>query len=130
MGYEHDTKKERYLEFKRELDGLKDKNKELNVDRMRRRMDHRREVVAETCRQKTSKSDMMMLERDRLWNERLQTALLSQMAREKVKETILNQRIKSKFSSAALQNDLSHIFSDRRLNPQKMKHSASLPNLA
>lgn len=126
---EHDSKKERYLEFKRELDGLKDKNKELNVDRMRRRMDHRRDVVAETCRQKTTKGDMMMLERERLWNERRQTALLSQMAREKVKETILNQRIKSKFSSAMLQNELSAIFNDKRLNP-KMQHSSSLPNLA
>merc|ERR1711869_188813 len=49
---DHDMKKERYLEFKRELDMLKEKNKELNVQRMRRRQEYRREQLAEQARQK------------------------------------------------------------------------------
>merc|ERR1719453_2376737 len=43
---EHEQKKDRYPDFKRELDGLKEKNKEINVMRQRRREDHRREQVA------------------------------------------------------------------------------------
>merc|ERR1719199_1797401 len=39
---EHEMKKDRYLDFKRELDMLKNKNKEINVQRQRRREDHRR----------------------------------------------------------------------------------------
>merc|ERR1712151_465450 len=34
---EHEQKKERYLDFKHELDGLRLKNKEINVERQRRR---------------------------------------------------------------------------------------------
>merc|ERR1719333_754364 len=39
----HEMKKQRYLEFKRELDHLKEKNKELNVERTRRRQEFKRE---------------------------------------------------------------------------------------
>merc|ERR1719313_2218778 len=39
---EHEMKKHRYLEFKRELDHLKEKNKELNVERTRRRQEFKR----------------------------------------------------------------------------------------
>ena len=39
----HEMKKERYLEFKSELDALKEKNKEINVIRQRRKEDQRRE---------------------------------------------------------------------------------------
>merc|ERR1719440_193226 len=73
---EHEMKKQRYLEFKRELDHLKEKNKELNVERTRRRQEFKRETTAEACRQKTMKSDMTVLERQRLWDERRKTALL------------------------------------------------------
>merc|ERR1719428_564037 len=73
----HEMKKQRYLEFKRELDHLKEKNKELNVERTRRRQEFKRETTAEACRQKTMKADMTVLERQRLWDERRKTALLS-----------------------------------------------------
>merc|ERR1719506_204836 len=59
----HEMKKHRYLEFKRELDHLKEKNKELNVERTRRRQEFKRETTAESCRQKTMKADMTVLER-------------------------------------------------------------------
>merc|ERR1719240_468923 len=47
---EHEMKKERYLDFKRELDALKEKNKEINVSRQRRRENAYREKVAEDVR--------------------------------------------------------------------------------
>ena len=43
---EHEMKKHRYLEFKRELDHLKEKNKELNVERTRRRQEYFRMKLA------------------------------------------------------------------------------------
>merc|ERR1712187_990914 len=40
---EHEQKKERYLDFKKELDGLRSRNKEINVERQRRREESMRE---------------------------------------------------------------------------------------
>merc|ERR1719217_269860 len=52
---EHEMKKERYLDFKRELDGLKEKNKMINVERQRRREEARREDVAVSVAKKDEK---------------------------------------------------------------------------
>merc|ERR1711920_687610 len=49
---EHEQKKERYLDFKHELDGLRCKNKEINVERQRRREEASREAVAEQVQKK------------------------------------------------------------------------------
>merc|ERR1719230_1118451 len=62
---EHEQKKERYLDFKRELDGLKEKNKMINVERQRRREDHRREEIAEAVAKKDEKMEMLENERNR-----------------------------------------------------------------
>merc|ERR1712078_468311 len=70
----HEMKKQRYLEFKRES-------------------------TAESCRQKTMKADMTILERQRLWDERRKTALLSQQARDDIRGEITRQKIKSQFDS-------------------------------
>merc|ERR1712087_579901 len=52
---EHEQKKERYLDFKHELDGLRGKNKEINVERQRRREEAAREAVADEVRKKDEK---------------------------------------------------------------------------
>jgi hypothetical protein len=52
---EHEQKKERYLDFKRELDGLRLKNKEINVERQRRKEEAHREHVADEVRRKDEK---------------------------------------------------------------------------
>merc|ERR1719343_1451362 len=52
---EHEQKKERYLDFKKELDSLRTKNKEINVERQRRREEATREMVAEQVRKKDQK---------------------------------------------------------------------------
>merc|ERR1712216_958746 len=131
-------KKERYLEFKRELDTLKEKNKELNVQRMRRRMEHKREMTALQCRQKAEKTDMVQLERQRLWDQRRNMAVASQVARDRIKNTILNQRIKSQYDSNIVANEMVQILGDDLFNPAKTdpsmatrtKGTTSLPNLA
>jgi len=136
--HEHDMKKDRYLEFKRELDTLKDKNKELNVQRMRRRTEHKREMTALQCRQKAEKSDMVSIERQRLWDQRRSMAVASQVARDRIKNTILNQRIKSQYDSNIVANEMVQILGDDLFNPGKTdpsmanrnKGSTSLPNLA
>merc|ERR1712159_343906 len=107
---EHEMKKHRYLEFKRELDHLKEKNKELNVERTRRRQEFKREATAESCRQKTMKADMTVLERQRLWDERRKTALLSQKARDDVRGEILRQKIRSQFDSNSAADLIGQIF--------------------
>merc|ERR1719426_972 len=96
---DHEMKKERYLEFKRELTSLKEKNKELNVQRQRRRQEHRRELLAESARQKATKMDFVQLERQRLWDDRRRTALMSQAYRDRVREIVHNQKLASQLTA-------------------------------
>merc|ERR1719261_409011 len=115
---DHDMKKERYLEFKRELDMLKEKNKELNVQRMRRRQEFRREQLAEQARQKAAKADFVQLERQRLYDDRRRTASVSQAYRDRVREIVHTQKLESKFDSSAVEGALLQVFSDPSFNPK------------
>merc|ERR1719261_1387084 len=115
---DHDMKKERYLEFKRELDMLKEKNKELNVQRMRRRSEYRREQLAEQARQKAAKADFVQLERQRLYDDRRRTASVSQAYRDRVREIVHTQKLESKFDSSAVEGALLQVFSDPSFNPK------------
>merc|ERR1719420_1629597 len=127
---EHEMKKQRYLEFKRELDHLKEKNKELNVERTRRRQEFKRDTTAEACRQKTMKADMTVLERQRLWDERRKTALLSQQARDGIRGEITRQKIKSQFDTKIAKDMLQQIFNDAHFNPKDATQSMpSLPKI-
>merc|ERR1719159_567385 len=115
---DHDMKKERYLEFKRELDMLKEKNKELNVQRMNRRQEYRREQLAEQARQKAAKADFVQLERQRLYDDRRRTASVSQAYRDRVREIVHTQKLESKFDSSAVEGALLQVFSDPSFNPK------------
>jgi len=128
---EHEHKKQRYLEFKRELDQLKEKNKLMNVERTRRRNEFRRESVAEMCRNKTAKADMTVIERQRLWDERRATAMASQNARDHVRGLILKQKIESRFDTMQARELVGQIFTDPKFNPKlnQDEHSQSMPNL-
>merc|ERR1719282_605645 len=86
---EHEQKKERYLDFKRELDGLRSRNKEINVERQRRREESVREMVAENVRKKDDKIDAINKERQRLWNLRRYQQSEAYRAREQVKNEIM-----------------------------------------
>merc|ERR1719189_2467327 len=92
---EHEQKKERYLDFKRELDGLRAKNKDINVERQRRREEATREMVADQVRRKDEKIDALSQERRRLHQIRRQAQSEAYRARELVKAEIMRQRVTS-----------------------------------
>merc|ERR1712137_337099 len=82
---ESQEEKERYLDFKKELDGLRTHNKSINVERQRRREEASRAQVAEAVRKKDEKIDMMNNERKRLWQLRRAAQSQAYAAREMVK---------------------------------------------
>merc|ERR1712039_934646 len=126
---EHEQKKERYLDFKRELDGLRNQNKSINVERQRRREEASRESVAEQVRKKDEKIDMMNNERQRLWQIRRAAQSQAYAAREAVKNEIMRQRISSSFDSKKLENKLSSLMQHELFTPKVLQTSSSMPVL-
>eukprot|EP00929_Paragymnodinium_shiwhaense_P113080 TRINITY_DN81348_c0_g1_i1.p1 TRINITY_DN81348_c0_g1~~TRINITY_DN81348_c0_g1_i1.p1 ORF type:complete len:523 (+),score=235.97 TRINITY_DN81348_c0_g1_i1:123-1691(+) len=126
---EHEQKKERYLDFKRELDGLRSKNKEINVERQRRKEEAHREKVAEEVRKKDEKIDAMRSERTRLWGLRAKGQSEAYRAREMVKTEIIRQRIASKFDSKKLLSQLEGLMSQDIFHPTIIEKSASMPSI-
>jgi len=125
---EHEQKKERYLDFKRELDGLRGKNKEINVERQRRRGQALRERVAEEVRKKDEKIDILNQERQRMHNMRRASQKEAYRARELVKSEIMRQRISSKFNSKSLEEKLGDLL-NRAFSEKALASSASAPAL-
>mmetsp|Transcript_149937 Transcript_149937/g.462865 ORF Transcript_149937/g.462865 Transcript_149937/m.462865 type:complete len:524 (+) Transcript_149937:143-1714(+) len=126
---DHEQKKERYLSFKRELDGLRGRNKEINVERQRRKEEAMREAVAEQVRKKDEKIDAMSKERRRLWQIRQQAQLEAYRARELVKSEIMRQRIASKYDPKFLEMKLNSLMSHDIFTPKVLQTSTSLPLL-
>ncbi|CAE7257570.1 unnamed protein product [Symbiodinium sp. KB8] len=126
---EHEAKKERYLDFKRELDGLRAKNKEINVERQRRREDFERESVADAVRKKDDKIDQLNAERQRMWELRRAAQAEAYKAREQVKNEILKQRIQSKFDSKSLEDKLGSLMRNDLFSAKVLQSSHSLPSL-
>jgi len=125
---EHEQKKERYLDFKRELDSLRGKNKEINVERQRRREESQREMVAEQVRKKEEKMKAMNDERRRLWDMRKQQQQDIYRHREAVKQEIMKQRVTSKFNSKALEKKLNALLNEDGME-RSLHGSQSLPAL-
>lgn len=126
---DHEQKKERYLDFKRELDGLRSKNKEINVERQRRKEEAQREHVAEQVRVKDEKLDWLNSERRRLWQIRRATQSEAYRAREIVKNEIMRQRIASKFNSQDLAKHVNSLVSHDLFSPKILQTSSSMPLL-
>jgi len=126
---EHEQKKERYLDFKRELDGLRGKNKEINVERQRRKEEAHREGVAEQVRRKDEKMEWLNSERKRLWQIRRATQTEAYWARELVKNEIMRQRVASKFNSADLAVHVDHHLQHDLFTPKILQTSSSMPTL-
>lgn len=126
---DHEQKKERYLDFKRELDGLRSKNKEINVERQRRREEASREAVAEQVRRKDEKINVLNNERKRLWQIRRQTQSEAYRARELVKNEIMRQRISSRYDSKLLESKLNSLMQNDIFSPKVLQTSTSLPLL-
>lgn len=112
----HEMKKERYLEFKAELDALKEKNKEINVVRQRRKEDQRREDIAEAVRRKDDKIEMLHHERHFLWGLRRTTGAEIQKAREDLKATITSMKVKSNYDSKLIEGKMRKIFTQKIFN--------------
>jgi hypothetical protein len=127
---EHEQKKDRYLDFKRELDSLKEKNKMINVERQRRREEHKREEIAEAVAKKDEKMQMLSNERERLWAIRAATQVEAARARESVKNQIMRQRIASKYDSKRVGGELDHIMKHPLFSPAVIQGTTSMPNLA
>merc|ERR1712118_35603 len=127
---EHEMKKERYLDFKRELDGLKEKNKMINVERQRRREDAKREETAEAVAKKDEKMDMLSNERERLWQIRKATQVEAVRAREALKNEIMSQRIASRYDSKRVGGELNNIMKHPLFSPAVIQGTMSMPTLA
>merc|ERR1712151_1258941 len=126
---EHEQKKERYLDFKRELDGLRGKNKEINVERQRRKEEAKREGIAEDVRKKDEKIECMRSERQRLWQIRMSAQMEAHRARELVKTEIIRQRVRSKFDSKVLAHQVSTLINQDVFHPKVIQTSHSMPQL-
>jgi hypothetical protein len=122
---DHEQKKERYLEFKRELDGLKEKNKEINVERQRRKEYAAREMVANQVKRKDEKIDALNVQRKKLFELRKQQQTEAYKARELVRSEIMRQRIASKYNSKLLERKMQEL----DISPGGMSASASMPTL-
>eukprot|EP00930_Biecheleria_cincta_P100220 TRINITY_DN91846_c0_g1_i1.p1 TRINITY_DN91846_c0_g1~~TRINITY_DN91846_c0_g1_i1.p1 ORF type:complete len:519 (+),score=199.39 TRINITY_DN91846_c0_g1_i1:130-1686(+) len=126
---EHEAKKERYLDFKRELDGLRCKNKEINVERQRRREEAERESVADAVKKKDEKIDHLNAERQRMWELRRAAQSEAYFAREQVKNEIMKQRIESKFDSKKLEKKLESLMKSDMFTAKILQSSSSMPSL-
>lgn len=124
---EHEAKKERYLDFKRELDGLRSKNKEINVERQRRREEHERESIADSVKKKDEKIDQLNAERQRMWELRRAAQAEAYKAREAVKTEILRQRIASAFDSKKLESKLENLMKSDVFSAKVITSSHSMP---
>lgn len=127
---QHEEKKQRYLTFKRELDILKEKNKEINVARQRRREDHVRREVEDAVEIKNWKTDALKSERETLWNIRRSAGIAAQVGRESVKESIMKMKIASKPQPTVLAKQVNEILNDRLFQPDAIQNAASVPNFA
>ena len=93
---ENETKRQRFLAFKRELEALKEKNKFLNVQRQRRRDEHWRQSVAKEVELKDEKMRIVEISRNRgIWAARRKASMDARAARDSVKQEIMKMRIQS-----------------------------------
>lgn len=127
---EHEQKKSRYLDFKRELDGLKEQNKQINVTRQRRKEEHIRTEIEESVDRKLAKTEAIKAEREMLWNLRRSQGIAAQGARESVKETIMRMKIRSKPEPKLLAKQVDNILANDIFSSGAMPRSESMPRIA
>lgn len=96
--------------------------------RQRRKEDQRRDDVAEAVRRKDDKIEMLHHEREFLWGLRRETGAQIAKAKEDVKDMITNMKLKSSYSSAAVEQEMQKIFGKKIFNTD-MLTVQSLPEL-
>lgn len=126
---EHEQKKERYLDFKRELDGLRQHNKDVNVQRQRRREEAKREAVGKHVQSKDEKMEWLVSERKRLHQIRRATQSEAYRCREMVKNEIMKQRVASRYSAKDLHKQMEEMMKHELFSSKVLSNSTSLPNI-
>jgi hypothetical protein len=116
---EHEGKKMKYLEFKRELELLKEQNKQMNVERQRKKEQYLRDTYATKVVEKDSKIENIFSERNRLWEQRRKIAMQHQKSRDHVKRAIMEMRIRSKMDSKTLEEYVGAVLSPPKKSTQK-----------
>jgi len=106
----HEMKKERYLEFKAELESLRERNKAINVVKQRRRDDQKREDYAAQARRKNDKCEMLRHERQFLWGLRRSTGQAISKANEEIKALMTKMKLKSSYDSRVVESEMRRIF--------------------
>jgi len=125
----HEQKKQRYLEFKRELDSLKERNKEINVMRQRRKEEFSRSSCEENSDLKKAKTEAIIKEKKNLWNLRRSIAVTSSSAREEVRDKIIEMKVKSAIKPKEMESDMNRILSKEIFSPAILHTSLSVPGL-
>ena len=120
---EHEEKKTKYLEFKHELELLKEQNKQMNVERQRKKELYLRDVYATKVIEKDSKIENIFTERHRLWEQRRKIAMEHQKSRDHVKRAIMEMRIKSKMDSKKLEEYVGAVLSPTRKPQHSTNHT-------
>merc|ERR1711870_74927 len=110
-------------------DGLRGKNKEINVERQRRKEEAKRESIADDVRKKDEKIDCMRSERQRLWQIRMTAQMEAHRARELVKSEIIRQRVRSQFDSRILSKKVTTLMNQDVFHPKVVQTSHSMPTL-
>merc|ERR1712194_933825 len=124
----HDLKKERYLEFKAELDGLKERDKMINVIRQKRREDQIREDWEGQARKKSEKSEMLKHEREFLWGLRKNTGAEIAKAKEDIKGLMTEMKLKSDYNVKKVEGLMKKIYK-RKVFHTDFNTVQSLPDL-
>merc|ERR1712194_675265 len=124
----HDLKKERYLEFKAELDGLKERDKMINVIRQKRREDQIREDWEGQARKKSEKSEMLKHEREFLWGLRKNTGAEIAKAKEDIKGLMTEMKLKSDYNVNKVEGLMKKIYK-RKIFHTNFNTVQSLPDL-
>uniref|UniRef100_A0A0G4HX80 Uncharacterized protein n=1 Tax=Chromera velia CCMP2878 TaxID=1169474 RepID=A0A0G4HX80_9ALVE len=113
---QHELKRKKYLEFKKELEGLKGRNKEMNIARQQRRENFRREQMAESLALKMAKAKVLEYEKTMLWNERRKVVAESNRQRELVKDRVAHMKEKSNYSARELEEMIRALSSPHRFS--------------
>lgn len=113
----HEQNQQRYYEYRKELERLRSRNKELNVERQRRKEKYLRDMYAARVIEKDAKVETMNAQRQRLWEQRRRAASMSQQTRDHVKQLILDMRMKSKMDPERLQEYIDVALNGDRMDP-------------
>eukprot|EP00920_Eleutheroschizon_duboscqi_P005496 GHVT01012985.1.p1 GENE.GHVT01012985.1~~GHVT01012985.1.p1 ORF type:complete len:213 (-),score=20.78 GHVT01012985.1:1469-2107(-) len=96
-GYREEREKSRA--FRKEVECMRSKNKEINVERTRRRNDYRQQLICENLKNKRDKVELIQRERQLIWQQRREAVAEAQATRALVKDIIETMRLKPDFGA-------------------------------